>query len=558
MSFAAGFTYCFRKYPLFRLVCIAAALTFTVSAFFFLSAERYRIPLLVEINPAVGEPGDIITITGKNFGRQKAPDSFVEIAGAKLTASSYISWNDTLIEAVLPFNVADGPVYVQTKGGRSGAQIFANRQTIPVPVRHNPKTAVPVIHSIDEKNMRIGDSVTITGLHFGNLRGESRVLFSAGHSDAARENDFIPCSEFDTDYHFWSDTELHVRIPDGAVSGYVYVETAYGKSNGLMYSVSSSAGSKTYNDLRTYSVKLSADIRDVQAESNAMLTLFVPLPRLTSSQRMVEIIGSDPEPSISGYMHTLVHRITLNEALGKKLTFSHNFVLSVYAVQTDVNTAKINSYSKNTRQLYAPYLKSDLLVPSDDGEIQSLASSIIGAEKNPWLQAQLLYHWLVEHMTVYVNPVKNDMRLSDALKAKKADAYEFAVLYTALLRATGIPALTTSGILVDSDMHSNNHWWCEFYIEGIGWVPADPALGAGLLYKPFHKHESAADFYFGNLDAQHITFSRGWNNIKPAHIAGKKVFRPKSFALQSIWEETTAGSVKYSSYWQNAAVTGVY
>ena len=161
-------------------------------------------------------------------------------------------------------------------------------------------------------------------------------------------------------------------------------------------------------------------------------------------------------------------------------------------------------------------------------------------------------------MRVSQNTQSGDTNVLRSLSSKKADAYDMAVLYTALLRAAGIPSLTNGGILVDSDMQSRNHWWCEFYIDEVGWIPADPALGAGLAYKAFQKPESAADFYFGNSDAQHITFSRGWNNIKPAHVTGKKVYRPKSYALQSIWEETTAGSVKYSSYWQDAAVTGIY
>ncbi|MGI5173533.1 IPT/TIG domain-containing protein [Treponema sp. OMZ 840] len=558
MSFFTRFLYRFRKHPLLRTVSVAGTAALFVYAFFFLSTSRQRPPVLTEIQPVVGEPGDIITLSGKNFGSKKEPDSYVEIGGGKLTSSSYILWTDTLIKAVLPYNIEDGLVYVSTKNGRSDAEIFANRQTIPVPVTHNPRTALPLIETLSKKPMYVGTLITIKGNHFGTLRGNSRVLFTSGYTAAEQENMLIPCSDFDMDYHFWSDTELQVRIPDGALSGQIYVETPYGKSNGYAYTLAEGAGSKTYSDVRTYSVKLSADISDIQAETNATLTLFIPMPQLTAAQKTLEIIGSNPEPSISNYMNTLIHQVILNEAVGKKLNFSHNFVLSVYRIQSNIQAHKVKAYSEDTKKLYAQYLKNNSLIPSHNQRAKELAVSIVKKEKNPWLQAKLIYEWLTANIAILPNVQADNTDILKTLSAKKADAHDFAVLYTTLLRTAGIPALTNSGILVDSEMHSRNHWWCEFYIEGIGWIPADPALGAGLPYKAFQNHESPADFYFGNLDAQHITFSRGWNNIKPAHITGKKVYRPKSYALQSIWEETTAGAVKYSSYWQDAVVTGVY
>lgn len=558
MSFIGHFIYRFRRHPLFRTAVIVGFIAVIVSLFFSLSSVKERPPVLSGIYPAVGEPGEIITITGKNFGTSKATDSFVEIAGGKLSSSAYITWSDTFIRAVLPYNVEDGLVYVQTKNGKSEAEIFVNKQTLPVPVRHNPKTSIPFIASIDKKTMNIGDLVTVRGNSFGNLREASRVFFTAGSADSTKEKPLISCSDFDADYHFWSDTELQVRVPDGADSGYVYVETDYGKSNGFDYNLAAGAVTKTYSDLRTYSVKLSADISDAQAETNTTLTLFIPLPRLTSTQRSVQAVASSPAPSISGYMNTLVHRINLSETTGKKSTFSHTFVVGVHGLHTEVDETKVKAYSEDTKKIYAAYLKNDPIVPSDNQSVRSLAVSIVKKEKNPYLQARLLYKWIIANITVENRTSTGERNISDILRVKKADAYETAILYTALLRACDIPALTDSGILVDSDMQSRNHWWCEFYLEGAGWIPADPALGAGLAYKSFQRQDSPADFYFGSLDAQHITFSRGWNNIKPAHIAGKKVYRPKSYALQSIWEETTAGTVKYSSYWQDAAVTGVY
>ena len=70
--------------------------------------------------------------------------------------------------------------------------------------------------------------------------------------------------------------------------------------------------------------------------------------------------------------------------------------------------------------------------------------------------------------------------------------------------------------------------------------------------------ENERDFYFGNMDSHHITFSRGWSQLKPFAAENKIVQQPRSFALQSIWEEANESTAKYSSYWGNPIVKGVY
>ena len=71
--------------------------------------------------------------------------------------------------------------------------------------------------------------------------------------------------------------------------------------------------------------------------------------------------------------------------------------------------------------------------------------------------------------------------------------------------------------------------------------------------------ENPNEFYFGNLDSQHIAFSRGINEIKQTMSAKNKiVYRPKTYALQSIWEESSEGNVNYSSLWNTPVVLGLY
>ena len=60
------------------------------------------------------------------------------------------------------------------------------------------------------------------------------------------------------------------------------------------------------------------------------------------------------------------------------------------------------------------------------------------------------------------------------------------------------------------------------------------------------------------VDGQHILFSRGLNEIKSSSPNSKTVQKSRSFALQSVWEEASGKSIKYSSYWAEPSVIGVY
>ncbi len=559
MIFLKKTRYYFRKHPLFRSILVLSCVFIIFSLFALLFRQREAVPVIIDINPSVGIPGDVMTITGEHFG-SRAVGSHVDVGGVRLTSSSYLLWSDTSIKLVLPHNITDGLVYVETKNGKSEPSIFANKQTIPVPIVQNVRTANPIIDVVQPINTSIGSIISIDGANFGVMRESSEVLFTMDNeatSSSPNRRTLIPCSEFDKDYQFWSDTQLHVRVPEGAGTGQVFVRTSHGLSAGYNITISKSVGTKTYSEMKNYTVDVNADITEIQAEEHATLVLFMPMPVTNVVQRKVEVLSSYPTPQMS-YSNNFVHQISQNDGFRDKLTFEHSLSVDVYSVSTTVNVNSVRQYSDSIRTFYGEYLKPDSITFSDNEAIIELANQIIGRETNPWRKARLLYDWIIENATIVSILKSADSSVLDALTTSTFDAYEVAVLYTALLRASEIPALTNAGILVDADLKTQNHWWCEFYIEGLGWVPVDPALGLSLNYKAFQQPENVEEYYFGNLDAQHIAFSRGWNSMSQTQLTGKKVYRPKTYALQAVWEESTDGILGYSSYWQNAMVIGVY
>ena len=97
-------SYFLRKSPLLRVLVAVLFISIILFSFYFISFTTRRIPQIDSIVPPVGSPGDVIVINGKNFGATRDM-SYVEIAGTRMTASSYISWTDSSIKLVLRSNV---------------------------------------------------------------------------------------------------------------------------------------------------------------------------------------------------------------------------------------------------------------------------------------------------------------------------------------------------------------------------------------------------------------------------------------------------------------------
>jgi hypothetical protein len=83
---------------------------------------------------------------------------------------------------------------------------------------------------------------------------------------------------------------------------------------------------------------------------------------------------------------------------------------------------------------------------------------------------------------------KAETKASAVCRASKADCGGFSVLFTAVLRANGVPARVRYGRWAKSakrdeklDGHSYMQWHvkAEFHAAGVGWVPVDLAMSVG-------------------------------------------------------------------------------
>lgn len=556
------FTLLYRKYPLFRTGTTLVAILLILGIVTLVTYKAKKIPAITSVNPPVGSPGDLMIISGVNFGDNRGVSDYVEVGGSRITASGYLKWSDTQIKIILPSNVQDGLVVVCTKSGNSKPGFFANEAGIPVEVPPDTKTSMPVITSISPETASPGSLLVLNGINFGTIRNNGMILFTAAREEQQQlsqdDNSFLSASEDNYDYEYWSDSEIHVRVPDGAATGHIYVKTEKGNSNYSTLEVKSPAGKKTYSAKKTFLIQLTADIDDINSKSNTTLSLRVPRPQVFAQQPVVDLTECTPEPVFEHYQNTIIHHLDLAKITAKKLRFNHSFVVEEYSIQTEINPKAVRPFTDKNRVLYTTYTSPDEIIHSDDEKYTSLAKKIVKRETNPYNQAKIIYEYILNNFDLIENQKKNNTSPDQMLDSGKGDAYDFAIVYATLLRSCKIPAVPMCGILVDADLKAQNHWWCEFYLENFGWVPADPALSAGLPYKSFRPVEDPVSFYFGNIDSQHITFSRGFNQVKPSLANSNIVYRERTYALQSIWEESSSGTVNYSSLWNQPVIAGIY
>ena len=247
MESSGKISYFFRKHFLLRVALLLSFVGLIFLVIFMFSHKAESVPVIDSLVPPVGAPGEIIQINGKNFGDERDM-SYVSFSGLKLTSSSYLYWSDSQIRVILPGNVQDGLVVVGTKTAQSNPALFANEIDIPVlaPSVHN--IVKPVITEVSVTKANIGDLITIYGSNFGENRNNSKVLFTIDYNRKIKDSqylnkrlvteNFVEVSELENGYEYWSNTEIHVRVPDGACSGVVVVENERDKSDAFDFEVS--------------------------------------------------------------------------------------------------------------------------------------------------------------------------------------------------------------------------------------------------------------------------------------------------------------------------------
>jgi transglutaminase-like putative cysteine protease len=526
--------------------------------FFLLAGCRAQAPVINSIYPQIGAMGEPVTIKGAFFGDVR-DESYVTVAGIQPTSMSYLEWQNNEITFRIPEFGEAGLIYVHVRGRKSNGVIFANRATLPRQIRGGGTGVGPRIVSITPQSGAIGALVSINGTGFGSSRGNSGVFFSwnaqapASAPAEARLQEFTEVSETEFGYELWTDREIRVRVPDGAAVGNMEVRTTRGNSPPMSFDLTGRPGIKTLSNKRSYTINYSVNVKVGEAEAPNALYLWIPQPVVSAAQRNMELLSSSMEPFIEKYRGVSLYKLD-NLAAHSEAQIRLSWKVDVYSVETAVQSQSIRQ-ELNT-PIHETGIQNTPQLPADDSRIKTQAAALLGRERNPYTKAQRIYEWLTGGNFVWESQARGD--IFNALETKRIDSYLAALLYCTLLRSAGVPCQPVAGVLVSRSRQTMNHYWAEFWVDGFGWVPVDPAMGAGAIPSPFTIYEDNTNFYFGNIDSHRIAFSRGFINLSPMDPRGRTVTHSRSYSLHNLWEEVVGGIDSYSSLWGDITITGIY
>ena len=154
--------------------------------------------------------------------------------------------------------------------------------------------------------------------------------------------------------------------------------------------------------------------------------------------------------------------------------FHYEFELTQHRVLFEIDAADVKPYDKSAAD-YVKYTSSEIWIQTD-GVILDEARKIVGRETNPWLQANLIYDWIMNNLT-FVPGGSGERDAKSTLRGRRGDCGQYSCLFSALSRSVGIPTRTMANVWTGGGAHISS----EVLLEGLGWVPMDTSLGQMLL-----------------------------------------------------------------------------
>ncbi|MDP2790467.1 MAG: transglutaminase domain-containing protein [Rectinemataceae bacterium] len=526
-----------------RRIAVALLLLVAVGAFIFVTLNK---PGIVSIDPTSFTEGEPVFIHGTNFGDERKKGRIL-LDSMPLTQSSYVSWTANEIGVILPSTLDSGLLQVVTIFGKSNPDIVIRQAGLPQKSSNAVQAAAgPSILAIRPPEAAVGSLVTIEGINFGSNVQFSDVGFS-------RNTGYIEPEDPGLMYESWDDKRISVRVPEGAGSGTVVVKTPQGESAPFSFDVRKGTGAKYLFDPVVYSLQFKVRIRKKDPRKQGTIALYLPLPLTSLSQRLDSIQEESPAAYIADYGKVAAFKIS--DFQGSEAVVSRTALVTVNRVETELVTYSDGFEKGIVPPFLQPFLMEDALVPARAKEIAGILPKLMGKEKNLQKKALLLQHWLTKNLAWKPNPAARETALS-ALKAGKAGSQSFALLACAFFRAAGVPAVPLSGFLVRKDSVSIPHFWLEYYLPSVGWIPYDPVLALGAKPSGFDAALDLPEHYFGSLDNRHISLSRGITTVAPL-LGGSAAQASKvPWSFQTLFEESSGAS--YTSTWQDIEIVGTY
>lgn len=130
-------------------------------------------------------------------------------------------------------------------------------------------------------------------------------------------------------------------------------------------------------------------------------------------------------------------------------------------------------------------------VESDNADIVALSRKLTENATSDWEKAEAITRWVAANITYDSNAANRNSGALQALQTRIGVCEDYAALAAALARAAGIPARIAYGFTDNGtkwpesgtfSLNGFRHAWVEYYLDGYGWVPAEPTRSSSKLY----------------------------------------------------------------------------
>lgn len=279
---------------------------------------------------------------------------------------------------------------------------------------------------------------------------------------------------------------------------------------------------------RIFSVENSFELE----ANDEVARLWVPLPLKSDYQEVLRLSydGDFDEAFISNnnpYDTKLLYVKWNKNSKSRKLKIKFDIIMQERSVNLELATNK-SVFSTEVAQ----FLKGTTHTPISK-TIKEFVSNIVNDYDTPLQKAQKIFDWTVTNM--YRDEKVLGCGVGDATRIIEEKLFggkctDISSIFVALLRNAGIPAREVFGIRAGASKISKScgksdsngfakitggqHCRAEFYLSGIGWVPADPADVTKVMKQENRKItdkkiQNLKKYFFGNWEMNWVAFNYG-------------------------------------------------
>lgn len=290
--------------------------------------------------------------------------------------------------------------------------------------------------------------------------------------------------------------------------------------------LANASGINIKKDVRKFAIANSYAIK----YENQATNLWLPVPLTSEYQELLDIkySGNYNEANIvQNPYDTKVLHVKWNEDNTNKRELKVAFEVVAQSRTTSFKSAKNSTnYPKDVAVFLAP--TSHIPV---DSKIEAFVAPIVKGAATPLQKVKAIYEWTVQNMYRDTNVI--GCGIGDAKRAIEEKIFggkctDISSVFVALLRNANIPAREVFGIRAGksaiskafgganesgfADITASQHCRAEFYIDGIGWIPADPAdvtkaRLAEKLEKGSKRLQEIQEYQFGSWEMNWVAFN---------------------------------------------------